>query len=78
MNFTKVQIISALIALGAVIDTLVVFVTDNESVLSEFGITPKWASLIKLTGLLVTVFSTSLTRNKSIAGGGPKNPDPKP
>ncbi len=65
MKFTKIQIISALIGIGAFLDTVVAFVTSNESLLTEFGVSSKWASIIKLIGLLITLFSTSLLRKKA-------------
>lgn len=65
MKYTKVQIMSALIGIGAFLDTTFQLLTDNASLLIEVGVKPKWVSVLRLAGLIVGLFSTSLLKNKS-------------
>jgi hypothetical protein len=64
MKFTKTQIISAFIGAGAFLDTMFQLVTDNVSLLIEAGIEPKIVSIVRLVGLIIGIFSTSLLRDK--------------
>jgi hypothetical protein len=64
MKFTKTQIISAFIGAGAFLDTIFQLITDNVSLLIEVGIEPKIVSVVRLVGLIIGIFSTSLLRDK--------------
>lgn len=65
MNLTKIQILSGLIGFGAILDTAFQLLTDNVSLLVEVGLEPKLVSVIKLIGLMVSIFSTSLLAIKN-------------
>jgi hypothetical protein len=54
------KIISLIITLGALIDTLYTVVTENQSLLLDLGITPKTTKIIMVIGLVYTAFSKSL------------------
>jgi hypothetical protein len=64
MKFTKVQILGVLIGLGAFLDTLYGVLTDNISILTELGVSPKVTLIVKLSGMFIALFSTSLLRDK--------------
>jgi hypothetical protein len=54
------KIISIIITLGALIDTLYTVVTENQSLLSDLGVSPKFVKIIMLVGLIYTALSKSL------------------
>jgi hypothetical protein len=56
MKYTKVQLLSALIGVGAFADTVFTLLTDNASLLIDIGFTVKVVSDVKLTGLIVEHF----------------------
>lgn len=54
------KIISIIITLGALIDTLYTVVTENQSLLSDLGVSPKVTKIIMVAGLIYTALSKSL------------------
>jgi hypothetical protein len=60
----KTQIISALVTVGAVLNTIYGFIQENNGVLTDLGLSPKWGVVIMLLGLIITSLSTSLGAKK--------------
>jgi hypothetical protein len=58
------QLITAFIGLGAILDTAYSVLTANASLLTELGIDTKVISIIKLGGIIYTIFSASLLKAK--------------
>jgi len=80
----KTRIITWLITLGALIDTLYGVIAENAGLLSELGISPKGTKIVLVIGVLWTAFSRSLVPapkqkivEEPIQGGGTKNDPPK-
>lgn len=67
----KAKIISILITVGASLDVVYGFLTDNATLLHElFGLSPKVSQVIMLLGLLWNAFNKPVTA-KSIVGDRP-------
>ena len=56
----KTRIITWVITLGALLDTLYGVLAENSGLLSELGVSPKATKVILLIGVLWTAFSRSL------------------
>lgn len=68
----KAKIISILITIGASLDVIYGFLTDNATLLHElFGLSPKVSQIIMLLGLLWTAFNKSITQKSNIVGDRP-------
>jgi hypothetical protein len=62
----KTRLITWLITLGALLDTLYGVFAENSGLLSELGVSPKVTKIVLLLGIIWTAFSKSL------------KPEPKP
>lgn len=69
----KARIISILITLGAFLDTLYGFLTDNATLLHElFGLSPKVSQVVMLLGLLWNAFNRPIQKfSEDIVGDRP-------
>ena len=70
----KSQIISLLISIGAIFDTIWGVISDNQGIIVELGISPKITKIIMLIGLIYTAFSKRI--NPAVFGIGGSNPPP--
>jgi len=80
----KTRIITWVVMLGALMDTLYGVLAENSGLLSELGVSPKATKILLLLSVLWTAFSRSLvpipkqtTAEAPIQGGGTKNDPPK-
>lgn len=71
------QIISLIVTLGAIFDTVYGVIAENAGLLSELGVSPKITKVIMLAGLLWTAFSKSLVPKPATFadGDGAGTPD---
>jgi hypothetical protein len=56
----KTKLITWLVTIGAFLDILYTFVTDNSGLLNEIGLSPKTTKIILLVGILWNAFSDKL------------------
>lgn len=72
----KLQIITWLVTLGALFDTIYSVFAENQGLLIELGISPKYTKIVMLLGLIWTAFSKSLTsfsESKKLIGDRPND-----
>jgi len=80
----KTRIITWIVTLGALLDTLYGVLAENSGLLAELGLSPKATKIVLVLGVIWTAFSRSLvpvpkqtTAEAPIEGGGVKNDPPK-
>lgn len=60
----KTRLITWLITLATILDTIYGIIVENSGLLAELGVSPKVTKIIMALGIIWTAFSRSLTQKK--------------